>query len=70
MPHMDWCGKPCGDCEDPCALDKGMPCSPDCGNLLPYGGRNKKECRTIKCDAFLLNLASPRMKLKRKAGMA
>ena len=66
MPHMDWCGNPCGECGDPCDLDKGMPCSPDCENLTPGGGRNVKECRKSKCDAILLNLASRRMKSKIK----
>ena len=68
MPHMDWYGKPCSECKSPCSLDMGMPCSPNCGNLLPGGGRKRKYCRKIECDAILLNLAQPRMKLKRKAG--
>ena len=52
MPHMDWCGKPCGDCKNPCALDESMPCGPGCEYLLPSGERNIEECVKIKCDAY------------------
>ena len=52
MPHMDWCGKPCGDCKSPCALDKSMPCGPGCDCLLPNGERNTDECARIKCNAY------------------
>ena len=52
MPHMYWCGKPCGDCANPCALDESMPCGPDCENLLPEGGRNIRGCAKTDCDAY------------------
>jgi hypothetical protein len=52
MPHNNWCGKPCGECENPCALDESMPCSPDCEVLNKDGTRNTKICIENKCDVF------------------
>ena len=59
MPHMDWCGKPCGDCENPCALDESMPCGPDCEYLLPNGELNIEECVKVRCDAYEAETNSP-----------
>ena len=35
--HRKWCGKPCCDCNGPCALDELIPCSLDCEYLGPKG---------------------------------
>lgn len=53
MAHKDWCGKSCADCENPCALDENMPCSPDCENLNPDGTRAVLKCNAARCDAVL-----------------
>jgi len=37
MPHENWCGKPCADCQNPCRLDESIPCSPDCTELSADG---------------------------------
>ena len=51
MPHRNWCGKPCDDCENPCPLDKSIPCSPDCEDLSEDG-----ECLSdAPCDFYLEN---------------
>lgn len=52
MSHQDWCGKPCGECEHPCALDESMPCSPDCEILLPDGCRPHYKCLAARCDVL------------------
>jgi len=52
MAHMDWCGKPCGECLNPCKLDESIPCSPDCENLLPDGTPETTKCREAECDAI------------------
>ena len=52
MAHKDWCGKRCENCEKPCNLDKNMPCSPDCGLLLPDGEQDKEACYQSGCDAI------------------
>lgn len=52
MPHKDWCGKQCGECESPCALDESMPCSPSCENINADGTRNYNQCHKEKCDAI------------------
>ena len=52
MPHMDWCGKPCADCSDPCVLDESMPCSPDCQNLHADGSQETEKCVKAGCDAI------------------
>ena len=52
MPHMDWCGKPCGDCKTPCDLDESMPCNPNCEYLLKDGDRDIQKCIEAKCDAY------------------
>ena len=51
MPHMYWCGKPCGDCANPCALDENMPCGPDREYLPPNRERNIEECARTRCNA-------------------
>ena len=53
MAHKDWCGKPCGECIEPCYLDESMSCSPDCENLLPEGIRNEQRCCETECDACM-----------------
>ena len=53
MPHMDWCGKPCGECDDPCSLDESLPCSPRCENLRLNGECNNGECVMAGCDAII-----------------
>ena len=50
MAHRDWCGKSCGDCIVPCALDMSIPCSPNCENLFPNGTINIVECFHAGCD--------------------
>lgn len=50
--HPEWCGKPCAECEKPCALDENMPCSPDCDE---FGfGVGEPKCGDIckECDAL------------------
>ena len=49
--HKDWCGKPCSECQNPCELDKSIPCSPDCECLGANGERDCPECK--QCDADL-----------------
>ena len=49
--HKGWCGKPCCDCEHPCALDESIPCSPDCECLGENGETDCEECK--QCDAIL-----------------
>lgn len=48
--HKDWCGKPCCECENPCALDETIPCSPDCEHLGENGETDCAECK--RCDAI------------------
>lgn len=48
MPHKDWCGKPCAECENPCKLDESIPCSPDCGYL---GSNGELHLGCVGCDA-------------------
>ena len=55
MAHIDWCGKPCADCIDPCTLDKSIPCSPDCENLFASGLRDAPKCDHAKCDVVSHN---------------
>lgn len=50
--HKRWCGKPCCDCVDPCALDESMPCSPDCPALNEDGSRDIAQCVASGCDAY------------------
>lgn len=52
MAHNDWCGKACGECDSPCALDRNISCSPDCGGLNEDGTRNAGLCTESGCDAF------------------
>lgn len=52
MPHLDWCGKKCADCEAPCKLDESMPCSPDCEALNEHGSRDEALCVLSGCDAY------------------
>lgn len=49
MAHKDWCGKPCSDCANPCALDEAMSCSPDCEGLTLEGDQEGLCC--FDCDA-------------------
>ena len=56
MAHKDWCGKPCADCKDPCALDESMLCSPDCEALFADGTRDEEKCDRAGCDAVLPQL--------------
>ena len=51
MPIQEWCGRPCAQCENPCALDESIPCSPDCELLQPDGNRDRVLC--AGCDACL-----------------
>ena len=53
MPHIDWCGKPCADCDNPCTLDESMPCSPDCENLFADGSQDTEKCACAGCDAII-----------------
>ncbi|MBU3173317.1 hypothetical protein [Clostridium estertheticum] len=47
MAHSQWCGKECCECENPCALDQKMGCSPDCAEIDPKTNRrNKKGCKS------------------------
>ena len=55
MAHNEWCGKPCSGCIDSCKLDESIPCSPDCENLLPDGGRDVINCREAECDVETSN---------------
>ena len=55
MPHQDWCGKPCAECEDTCSLDESIPCSPDCTNLQLDGSCDSEECHAAGCDAITEN---------------
>ena len=51
--HKDWCGKQCYRCENPCELDKSIPCSPSCELLGPDGKPiNKAQCEASGCDAY------------------
>jgi len=52
MAHIKWCGNPCAECNDPCALDQSMPCSPDCENLTSEGLRDTEKCTQAGCDAI------------------
>jgi len=52
MAHKKWCGKPCADCSDPCALDQSMPCSPDCELLNADGTVDATRCQVAGCDAI------------------
>jgi len=52
MAHENWCGKPCGECNDSCKLDETIPCSPNCEGLNPDGTRNAKICIMNGCDGF------------------
>lgn len=52
MGHSEWCGEPCGSCEDICELDESMPCGPGCSNLV-NDKPGKIEC--LNCDAILDN---------------
>jgi hypothetical protein len=52
MPHNDWCGKPCSECENPCSLDESISCSPDCEALNKDGTKNFNECMESGCDNF------------------
>jgi len=53
MAHQDWCGAPCADCNDPCALDESMACSPDCEYLMKDGTRDTAKCAECGCDAII-----------------
>ena len=55
MAHKDWCGKPCAQCEEHCALDESIPCSPDCENLSLDGKPGRHSC--TKCDVYITNYA-------------
>ena len=48
--HKNWCGNPCSECENPCALDESIPCSPDCDCLGENGETTCDECEY--CDAI------------------
>ena len=50
MAHRDWCGRDCGECENPCALDESMLCGPNCENLSPDGEPDPVKCKG--CDAY------------------
>jgi len=52
MAQEYWCGKPCSECFDPCWLDEGIPCSPDCEALNEDGTRDVCLCSASGCDAF------------------
>ena len=52
MAHENWCGKPCGECMNPCRLDESIPCSPDCQNINFDGTRNETDCLASHCDAI------------------
>ncbi len=49
--HKDWCGRSCGECEHPCALDRDSYCSPDCEHLGEDGEMSSPHCK--ECDAYL-----------------
>ena len=51
MAHKEWCGKSCDECQNPCALDESISCSPDCQALNPDGSRDEAQC--VGCDAIL-----------------
>ena len=48
--HKNWCGKPCGECKNPCRLDEELYCSPDCPCLGKDGEMDDPECK--ECDAY------------------
>jgi len=51
--HKLWCGNSCADCENPCALDESIPCSPDCENLGEDGEPiDLLVCKKAGCDAL------------------
>lgn len=50
MAHAEWCGKPCGECENPCWVDFAIPCSPDCENLRPDGTVDHEKCKG--CEVY------------------
>lgn len=54
-----WCGKPCAECTNPCALDERIPCSPDCECLGEHGEYTDgcKDCE-VYID-FKKSFASP-----------
>ncbi len=52
MAHAEWCGKPCGECINPCRLDEEIPCSPSCTLLNPDGSRQDELCIADRCDAY------------------
>ena len=48
--HRLWCGKDCCLCDNPCELDKSIPCSPDC-DFLGKDGEFTDEC--VDCDCYI-----------------
>lgn len=52
--HEEWCGKECGECKNPCALDESIPCSPDCENL-GKNGETYPDGVCKGCDALPVN---------------
>ena len=56
MPIQEWCGRPYAQCNNPCALDESIPCSPDCELLKPDGSRDRVLCEG--CDAYLADESS------------
>lgn len=50
--HKNWCGNPCSECQNPCALDESTPCSPDCLFLGKNGETTHRKCQ--ECDALPL----------------
>lgn len=50
--HKNWCGNPCSECQNPCALDESIPCSPDCLFLGKNGETTHQKCQ--ECDALPL----------------
>lgn len=45
------CKKVCADCKG-CALDRSIPCSPDCENLTLDGKIKLGHCVAEKCDVL------------------
>lgn len=54
MAHKNWCKNPCTDCKKPCSLDKAIPCSPDCENLVEDNHILIKRCLSDGCEEIKL----------------
>lgn len=50
MAIKKWCGKQCSSCQNHCAVDSIIPCSPDCENLTEDGMIIIKNCLKEKCE--------------------